>query len=138
MSFRDDLNAFAEKIERQAKEVHVRATGEVYGSVINGSPLSGAPGQPVDLGNLRDSWQELHPEALLSEVSTNTEYAQAIEEGQQPPHAREQASATGVQQLLITPGPMTLRSEVGGFHSVKLTRAAWPKIVEHAVQEVVK
>lgn len=113
MTFGDDLKLFASKVEGRARQVFVGSVNQVQTSVVDGSGLTGAPGQPVDTGNLRASWQQVYPEDWIGEVFTNVAYAEPIEEGVGP-H-----------------GPMTLRSSVGGFHSVKLTRANWDRIVEH-------
>lgn len=51
-------------------------------------------------------------------VATKLEYAPAIEDGIGP-H-----------------GPMSLRSAVGGFHSVKITVAGAQRIVDEAVKTV--
>lgn len=130
MSFSDDLRAFREKVLQRSRDVFVGATGDLHESVTEGSPVTGAPGQPVDTGNLKASWQQTFPEEWQSLVATNVEYAPAIEEGIQEPYT----TADGTE---VVPGPMTLRSEVGGFHSVKLTRAAWPRVVESVVRRVV-
>jgi hypothetical protein len=95
------------RVRRQLVEV----TQEVQRSVVEGSELTGAPGQPVDTGTLRASWVGRFVDRARWELSTNVEYAPHIENGG---NAR---------------GPFTLRSAVGGFHSVKLTRASWGKIV---------
>lgn len=95
----------------------------IHGSVTDGSALTGAPGQPVDTGNLKASWQQMFPEDWVGEVATVTEYAPAIEEGQQMPYTNRYGT-------YVEPQPMTLRSSVGGFHSVKLTRSNWDRIVE--------
>lgn len=116
MSFGDDLRLFAAKVEQRQRDVFQSTVLEVKRSVQEGSELTGAPGQPVDTGNLRASWQATFPEQWVGEVSTAVEYAEPIEEGVGP-H-----------------GPMTLRSAVGGFHSVKLTRAGWDRIVDHSVR----
>lgn len=113
MTFGEDLKLFADKVEGRARRVFVGSVNRVQESVVDGSPLTGAPGQPVDTGNLRASWQQTYPADWIGEVSTNVVYAEPIEEGVGP-H-----------------GPMTLRSQVGGFHSVKLTRAGWDRIVNH-------
>ena len=69
--------------------------------------------QPVDISTLKNSWQITFPDPNTAQTATNIIYAKPIEDG------------VGVY------GPLTLRSKTGGFHSVKLTRAAWPKIVTH-------
>jgi hypothetical protein len=112
MSFAGDLQAFTQKVGRRSKAAFAGSAVAVQESVVDGSPITGAPGQPVDTGNLKASWQIEFTGEWTASVTTGVEYAQAIEAGIGP-H-----------------GPMTLRSEVGGFHSVKLTRAGWPRLVE--------
>lgn len=120
MSFGDDLRLFAQKVEGRQRDIFVGCVNEVRTSVVSGSPVTGAPGQPVDTGALLGSWRETFPEQWIGEVASyNIDYAEAIEEG------------------VSWYGPMTLRSEVGGFHSVKMTRAAWQPLVDHVVKEVV-
>jgi hypothetical protein len=93
------------------------ATGRAVQIAIQfGSELTGSPGQPVDTGNLRNAWIRENPSENVSIVSTNVEYAQSIEDGIGP-H-----------------GPLTLRSAVGGFHSVALTVAGFDRIVDAAVR----
>jgi hypothetical protein len=116
VSFEGDLKLFAGKVLARHKQVFVGSVQHVHTSVVDGSPVTGAPGQPVDTGNLRASWIQSYPAEYIGEVSTNVEYAPAIEDG-------------------IGPfGPMTLRSAVGGFNSAKLTRANWDRVVEHEVR----
>lgn len=116
MTFSSELRAFADKAERRVNDVFVRSTEEVHESVVNGSAVTGAPGQPVDTGNLRTSWVDEFTSPATWRTTTGVEYA---------PYTEDQV------------GGMTLRSEVGGFHSVKLTRGGWPRIVEQARREVV-
>lgn len=130
MSFGDDLRLFGEKVEKRLNAVFVGSVDAVHGSVVEGSSVTGAPGQPVDTEYLKGSWQETFPEPLVGQTATNAEYAESIEHGQQAPYT----TAAGTQ---VTPGPMTLRSSVGGFHSVKLTRAGWQDIVRDVARQVV-
>lgn len=118
MSFTSDLTAFAEKVEGRQRQLFVGSVDAVHHSITEGSPISGAPGQPVDTGFLKSSWIEEFPEDWVGEISTNVVYAPPIEEGIGP-H-----------------GPLTLRSAVGGFHSVKLTRAAWDRITQSEVAKL--
>lgn len=118
MSFADDLNRFADKVERQRKDVFVRYAIAVRDSVVEGSPVTGAPGQPVDTSDLKTSWQLTFPSATRAEITTNEAHAKPVEEGIGPY------------------GPMTLRSEVGGWHSVKLTRAGRQQLLDSVVREV--
>lgn len=118
MGFADDLNDFTRKVERRRKDIFVGFAVAVRDSVVEGSPVTGAPGQPVDIGNLKASWQLTFPSATLARVTTNVPYAPPIEDGVGPY------------------GPMTLRSEVGGWHSVKLTRAGRQALLDQVVREV--
>lgn len=90
------------------------AVEEMERSVVEGSELTGAPGQPVDTGNLFGSWQVTRPSKYEWLLSTNVEYAEYIE------HGGNDVAA------------FTLRSEVGGWHSVKLTEASWDRLVAFA------
>lgn len=112
------MSEFSEQVRRwtrqtttRSREVFVNVANHVHRSVQTGSETTGAPGQPVDTGALRNSWQ-LTFESTEALISTGLVYAPPIEDGVGP-H-----------------GPLTLRSEVGGFHSVALTRAGFDRIVE--------
>jgi len=131
MTFTDDLKAFAAKVEQRQREIFTGCVDEVHGSITEGSPVTGAPGQPVDTGNLINSWEETFPEQWVGQSATSVRYARAVEEGQQAPYTTEAGTE-------VTPRPMTLRSGVGGFHSVKMTRAGWGRIVKQVVGEVVR
>lgn len=104
MSFADDMARIRVKLNFRAKGVYVGTAAAIHASIKDGSPITGAPGQPVDTGNLKASWiLAVGPNEAV--ISTNAAYAEAIE--------------TGVGPY----GPLTLRSTVGGFHSVQQTIA---------------
>jgi len=128
-SFGNELRMFAAKLERNAQKVHGRSTSIAYHSIVEGSPITAAPGQPVGEygpgyhpgkigGALKGSWVIEFRGPYLSSIASDLPYARPIENGIGPY------------------GPLTLRSSVGGFHSLKLTRAAWPRIVRQAMREV--
>ena len=110
--FTEALRAFALKAKYGTREVFVRTAQLVQESVVVGSPITGAPGQPVDTGNLANSWHLNvgQTEALLS---TNVVYAPVIED-----------NVRGV--VFRNHGP----------HSVKLTVAGFDKLVDAAAREV--
>lgn len=120
MTFSDDLRKFALTAEERTNGVFAGVVSEVQRSVVEGSAITGSPGQPVDTGALRASWQTSFPSDHTALVSTNLEYAQAIEDGVGP-H-----------------GPLKLRSPVGGFHSVAATINAHGKTVESERRKVVR
>lgn len=112
------MTAFGEGIARfvqtlaTRKDVILDRVGEaVLTSIQTGSSVTGAPGQPVDTGALRLSWQRWYASPTHQIIATNILYAPAIEDG------------------IGRYGPLTLRSQVGGFHSVKLTIAAFHRLV---------
>jgi hypothetical protein len=117
--FADQLRAFAAKAERITRDTFVNTTTEVQRSVVEGSEVTGAPGQPVDLGNLKNSFIPQFTSNTTWETTTVFRYAPSIEDGF--------SYQWGV--------PLTLRSKVGGFHSVKLTRAGWERIIETAAKQ---
>jgi len=113
-AFQNALRQFSRNAEQRVRDCGQFAFQEVTRSVVRGSELTGAPGQPVDTGFLRSSWIGRTIAPNVRELTTNVAYAPFIEDG-------------GNDR-----GRFALRSEVGGFHSVKLTRAGWPAIVEFA------
>jgi hypothetical protein len=117
MGFSDDVKRWTQKAEAQQRQVFVGTVLAVHESIVQGSPITGAPGQPVDTGALKSSWQA-DVQGDVGVVATNVVYAPVIEDGVGP-H-----------------GPLTLRSEVGGFHSVALTRAGFERLVEDQVQKL--
>lgn len=129
MSFAAQVEAFRDKVDQRRRDLFVNTVSAVKGSITDGSPITGAPGQPVDLGALKGSWQDQTIEDFLAQVVTNQEYAEAIEEGQQKPYTRADGTT-------VTPRAMTPRSQVGGFHSVKQTRANYEMLVEDEARKL--
>ena len=121
MSFSDDLNKFTVKVEARTKDVFVQTAAHAHRSIQTGSATTGAPGQPVDTGNLKASWQLNFVAPLVAEITTNVEYARSIEDGISYAHGGT---------------PLTLRSAVGGFHSVAQTIAGINNIVEEETRKV--
>lgn len=119
MSFKSEVLAFTAKVDRRAVAVHNKVADLAFGSIVEGSPITGAPGQPVDTGYLKGSWQNIIEGPLTRAIVTPTLYAPEIE--------------LGIRNGRL----LTLRSQVGGFRSVMLTRAGWRSIVAVAVNEVV-
>ena len=116
-TFAGDLAAFVRFAERQTRAAFVRTTEAVQRSVVDGSELTGAPGQPVRTGALRASWIGEFVSETLWRLSTNIAYAEAIEDGK-------------TDRATFNSGRGAPRSEVGGYHSLAHTIAGWPRIVE--------
>lgn len=76
---------------------------EAQRSIVEGSELTGAPGQPVQTGNLKTSYTRWYDSPTKQTIGTNVVYAPDIEDGVGPR------------------GPLTLRSTVGGFRSIAHT-----------------
>lgn len=113
MSFASDLHNFTVKVEARNRRIFVGVAAGVLESIQVGSPVTGAPGQPVDTGQLRSSWQLGFESPTVAAITTNTSYALSNEDGIARPGG----------------GPYRLRSQVGGRHSVKLTRVNFDKLV---------
>lgn len=94
--------------------------GEImYESIVNGSPDTGAPGQPEAEGDLIRSWEVSSPSPTSVAVLSDSPYARANEEG-----------------VLKGGKPYVQRSAKGGRFSVKLTRAGFQRIVDAAVARI--
>ena len=111
MTWDSEIAAWQRKKDRILTDVAVDCTVEVQRSVVEGSELTGAPGQPVDIGTLKGSFI---PSFLVRSGTrvvwrtvTNLVYAPFIEAGN-----------------------YVQRSAVGGPHSVAKTRTGWVRIVD--------
>ena len=104
-----ELTTFLLKVKAREQAVFVNTVAAIQDSIQHGSAVTGAPGQPVDTGNLLDSWHTVFESNTVATISTNVEYAPVIEDN--------------------TRGA-TLHSQVGGWHSVALTRAGFQRLVD--------
>jgi hypothetical protein len=116
--FGDQVRSFGLTVTTRNQRVFVNTAAAVQNSITNGSPITGSPGQPVQTGHLKASWQLTFPSQQEALISTNTVYAPQIEDG---------ISWRGT--------PLTLRSAVGGFHSVKLTVLNFDRLVAAEAQK---
>jgi hypothetical protein len=123
------INAFSRKLTRNLSRIHAMSGQEIEKSIKFGSGLTGAPGQPVDTGYLRNSWISSFPAPMLWQIETNASYAPVVEEGGLVSRGRSGGFSGGTYRL---------RSEVGGFHSVKLTRTGFTRIVHHVAGKVLR
>jgi len=163
MTFASDLRRFQVKLVTRNREVLLGVTDGVHESIVNGSVLTGAAGQPVDTGYLKNSWQkEIAADWQSSEIGTPAAYARVIEDGLKSSYdPRGKTGRYGVLGGQVGPalpaglsrrgpggfgqrggriGPalpsgdaINLRSLVGGFHSVKTTVANADTIVRDVV-----
>jgi hypothetical protein len=131
MSFGDDLMRWNAKIQAQSKAVFAGTVARAHGSIVDGSSVTGSPGQPVGQygpgyhegdvgGELKSSWQTEFLAPWVAQVVTNNPYARSNEDGIARPGG----------------GPYTQRSTVGGRHSVKITALGIQKLVDAEVRKV--
>lgn len=130
MSFGNDIDRIRAKVHKRHRDMLVGCAQLCHESIQVGSEITGAPGQPVDIGTLRGSWQLSFPDAISALITTNLVYAKPIEDG--------------IQTIYLGDGkhtfrsPIHFRSAVGGSHSVKLTIAAFEsRIVPHVAAKVI-
>jgi hypothetical protein len=85
-----------------------------FDSIVNGNQEYGSPGQPRDLrepGEWNITWGK-----GFARIWTRDKSARSVEEGISRKYG----------------GPITLKSDIGGFHSLKHTKKAIRKILEKA------
>lgn len=112
--FADELRRFA-KVNKELYDDTIKEIGQMtYWSIKNGSPITGAPGQPVKTGKLRSSWKLVWVNQYAFDIFSNVEYASIIE-----------FNSRGAK----------LRSHVGGFHSVAITTMNYNLIIKYALQK---
>lgn len=102
-----DAKGFSRRLDRMGqfskkryRKVYKRTVDEAFRSIVHGSPRTGAPGQPVKTGRLKNSWKRRVDGPFNTAIFSDVPYAGIIEH-----------NTRGAQ----------LRSEVGGFHSVRIT-----------------
>jgi hypothetical protein len=117
-NFEDAIAGFVVQLDGAEEAVFVGTVAAVEESIKIGSPITAAPGQPVQSGDLRNSYIPTVHGPREVEISSHLDYALPIEEG------------------IGKHGPLTLRSAVGGFHSIKLTAAGFQRLVDDVVRKV--
>ena len=130
MSFADDLKRFAVKTQSKSNALFINVAKDVKASIVDGSAVTGAPGQPVDSGALKASWQLVFESKSAAMLSTNIAYAPVIED-----NLRSSFNPRG-EQPERKPGRKSIKSIVGGSHSVKLTVGAFDRLVESKLAEL--
>jgi hypothetical protein len=130
--FRNGLTRFSVKIFRMERDIFTGSTEVVHESITDGHAVTGAPGQPVGQygpgyhegrvgGALKASWTPAFVDRDTWQDTTHLDYALQEEDGISYAHGGVAAEH---------------RSTIGGRHSVKMTRAAWPRIVEYVTAQV--
>lgn len=113
------LDRFAQKLEAFDVALLPEVGELMYESIVHGSALTGAPGQPVESGDLKMSWQISYPTETSVMVGSANEYALQNEVG-----------------VKHGGGPYRQRSARGGRFSVRMTAAAMQRIVDTAARIV--
>ena len=124
-SFLDDLTRFTAKTERTLQDGFVASCADAKDSIVNGSAVTGAPGQVVadeHGGQLKGSWQLRFESPTVAVIETACPWAPQNEDGIARPGG----------------GPYVQRSATGGRWSVRKTIIGWPRIVEAAFARIVK
>ena len=109
-NFAKDIEKHRQRVRMQFRAVYQGSVNHAFRSIRYGSAVTGAPGQPVDTGALLASWLLQFQSGWTAIMFSPLIYAPIIEDNHRG---------------------ATLRSKVGGFHSVKLTRAGWQRVVRH-------
>lgn len=125
----DAVRAMMAQLRGVTSEVFEDVGMEAQRSIVEGSDMTGAPGQPVDTGFLKGSFQRFYDSPTKQTIATNVAYAPAIEDGM-----RASYDPRGVQR------PPGLKSEggtnrkgpstVGGSHSIALTYSGLQRILD--------
>jgi hypothetical protein len=127
------INFIRREVQVQSRLIFSAVVAHAHRSIQEGSEITGAPGQPVDTGQLRISWQVsklTETEAVISCGGDAAKYAMIIETGIRP-IGRGRGNATGRSGTRIT-----LRSPVGGFHSIQLTLDGLQRIIDFETRKL--
>lgn len=103
------LKDVALDLRNRERDCFLNIVDHVEMSLLVGSHVTGAPGQPVDTGELINSWEKLVEARIrVATFMSSAPHAEIIEN-----------NARGAK----------LRSKVGGFHSIAITLANMNKII---------
>jgi len=116
LSFKQQMEDIVRDIRIGFDDLYDAVAEHCFRSITVGSPITGAPGQPVKTGRLLKSWRR-QGTARSKNISIYTQvpYAPIIED-----------NLRGA----------TLRSSVGGFHSVKMTVMGFHRIVTYELEQL--
>jgi phage gpG-like protein len=113
MSFGDRMGRVRLRIATRHRNVLTGVVEEATRAIVEGSEITGSPGQPVDTGNLKASWQTVYESENRAVIGTNVEYARAVEDGIGPHGAVTYGAKNGI----------------GGSHSVRQLVVNWDRVV---------
>jgi hypothetical protein len=113
--FKQQLAAFMTKTDARLERVTDRVSEMARDSIRVGSPITGAPGQPVLSGRLRDSWFRSRLGQFLWRIASDAPYAATVEF---KTHAKRFANH--------------------GPHSVRLTVVGFKRLLAAALREVLQ
>lgn len=137
MTFAADLQRFQVLVAKRSTELMLNLVPALHKSITDGSSLTGAPGQPVDTGFLRSSWQyEFGPGFTTATIGTNVAYAPAIEYG-----TRSKYDPSGVRNERKSPdggSRRAIKSTVGGIGSVRMTVANADRVQADVLAQVTR
>jgi hypothetical protein len=123
LGFADAVRKFADETMAKEQAIFEAVVELAYESIVNGSMLTGSPGQPESTrqdppwGHLKDSWTVTY-RGNTAHIHTGHPGARTIEKG------------TRLGKSLV------LHYGNGGFHSVELTKAGFMHLVSAAIAQV--
>ncbi len=112
------LPEFSRKLAASVDAIRKDVAALAHDSIVSGSHATGSPGQPHDLREGQWTVAETGPDTTT--VGTSDPSARSVEDGISHKYG----------------GPITLKSPIGGFHSVKLTHQNIGPLVKKAVDDV--
>jgi hypothetical protein len=113
MSAANDLRRIAAKAQARYVEFKSRVIEETHRSIVDGSEITGSPGQPERTGKLKESWQTIVESPTSTLIASDDPAAPAVEGNWSD-----------------------VAFHSGGPHSRDLTAAGFPRIVEAVASEV--
>lgn len=132
-SFQRDVGRFMTHLTELQRKVVQGTAQQMKQSITDGSAATGAPGQPVDTGYLKNSWQIVAESPTSVLIGTNCAYAPVIEENNR---AAYDDRGTKPELEAMHTGRKHIKSTVGGHHSVALTRQNFDRIVRNVIAEM--
>lgn len=112
--FAGQLDGFVSLLDGRQQRVFDAVVEQTRASIVEGSPITGAPGQPVDTGELRDSWTVRYERPGVAVIASDA------------PHA-----------LVVELNPRGITYSNHGPHSVALTRAGFPTLAKRVARNIV-